>query len=62
MVDRTAPSGFKGFCIDLMDLIVKRDNLKYKIEIVEDGEYGNVNDKVKLVNFKKKIYLISASS
>uniref|UniRef100_A0A1I8NTP0 Ionotropic glutamate receptor C-terminal domain-containing protein n=2 Tax=Stomoxys calcitrans TaxID=35570 RepID=A0A1I8NTP0_STOCA len=44
MRDETAPKGFKGYCIDLIDEIASIVNFEYTIEEVEDGNFGNMND------------------
>jgi glutamate receptor, ionotropic, invertebrate len=44
MADSTAPSGYKGLCVDLMDLITKYENITYELKIVSKGRYGRVND------------------
>ncbi|XP_059221283.1 ionotropic receptor 25a isoform X3 [Stomoxys calcitrans] len=45
MRDDTAPKGFKGFCIDLMDEIAHIANFAYTIEEVGDGKFGHMNEK-----------------
>lgn len=39
-------SGFKGYCIDLIDEIAKTNGFDYTIIEVEDGKFGNLNEKV----------------
>ncbi|XP_001660418.2 ionotropic receptor 25a [Aedes aegypti] len=43
--DPTAPKGFKGYCIDLLDEIAKIVKFDYEIKEVEDGKFGNMNEK-----------------
>uniref|UniRef100_A0A1I8PVZ8 Ionotropic glutamate receptor C-terminal domain-containing protein n=2 Tax=Stomoxys calcitrans TaxID=35570 RepID=A0A1I8PVZ8_STOCA len=45
MRDETAPKGYKGFCIDLMDEIAQIANFAYTIEEVSDGKFGHMNEK-----------------
>lgn len=37
--------GFRGYCIDLIDEIAKLVKFDYDIKEVEDGKFGNMNDK-----------------
>uniref|UniRef100_A0A8D8MDM1 Glutamate receptor ionotropic, kainate 3 n=1 Tax=Culex pipiens TaxID=7175 RepID=A0A8D8MDM1_CULPI len=43
--DPSAPKGFKGYCIDLLDEIAKIVKFDYEIKAVEDGKFGNMNEK-----------------
>lgn len=43
--DENAPKGFKGYCIDLIDEIAKIVSFDYDIKEVEDGKFGNMNEK-----------------
>ena len=36
---------FEGFCIDLMDLIAERQNFSVEYHMVENNNYGTINDK-----------------
>nr|QGW50660.1 ionotropic receptor 18 [Propsilocerus akamusi] len=45
MKDETAPKGYKGYCIDLIDEIAKIVKFDYEIKEVEDGKFGNMNEK-----------------
>ena len=40
MEDKSAPKGFKGFCIDLMDKIMEKTNFAYDVHLVPDRKYG----------------------
>lgn len=46
MKDPSAPKGFKGYCIDLINEIAKKVGFDYVIKEVEDGKFGNLNEKV----------------
>jgi glutamate receptor, ionotropic, invertebrate len=43
--DENTPKGFKGYCIDLIDEIAKNVDFDYDIKEVEDGKFGNMNEK-----------------
>lgn len=44
--DPTAPKGYSGYCIDLIDEIAKiNNNFDYTIEVVEDNKFGNMDEK-----------------
>jgi glutamate receptor, ionotropic, invertebrate len=45
MRDENAPKGFKGYCIDLIDEIAKIVGFDYDIKEVEDGKFGNMDEK-----------------
>lgn len=45
MKDPTAPKGYKGYCIDLMDEIAKFLKFDYEIKEVEDQRFGNMDEK-----------------
>ena len=45
MKDPTAPKGFKGYCIDLLNEIAKIVKFDYEIKEVEDGKFGNMDDR-----------------
>lgn len=45
MRDPSAPKGFKGYCIDLINEIAKKVGFDYTIKEVEDGKFGNLNEK-----------------
>lgn len=45
MKDENTPKGFKGYCIDLIDEIAKNVDFDYDIKEVEDGKFGNMNEK-----------------
>ncbi|KAH1005541.1 ionotropic receptor 25a [Dendroctonus ponderosae] len=42
--DDTAPKGFKGYCIDLIDEIAKILHFDYEIDAVADGMFGNMDE------------------
>ncbi|XP_050303158.1 ionotropic receptor 25a isoform X2 [Anthonomus grandis grandis] len=42
--DETAPKGFKGYCIDLIDEIANILHFDYEIEAVADGMFGNMDE------------------
>lgn len=44
MVDPTAPKGFKGYCIDLLEEIADILHFDYTIQLEESGQFGSVND------------------
>ncbi|XP_035782747.1 ionotropic receptor 25a-like isoform X2 [Anopheles albimanus] len=44
MRDSTAPKGFKGYCIDLLNKIAEIVEFDYEIREVEDGKFGNMNE------------------
>ncbi|XP_053673131.1 ionotropic receptor 25a [Anopheles nili] len=44
MRDLTAPKGFKGYCIDLLNKIAEIVEFDYEIREVEDGKFGNMNE------------------
>uniref|UniRef100_A0A182JSA2 Ionotropic glutamate receptor C-terminal domain-containing protein n=1 Tax=Anopheles christyi TaxID=43041 RepID=A0A182JSA2_9DIPT len=44
MRDPTAPKGFKGYCIDLLNKIAVIVEFDYEIREVEDGKFGNMNE------------------
>nr|XP_040236493.2 ionotropic receptor 25a [Anopheles coluzzii] len=44
MRDPTAPKGFKGYCIDLLNKIAEIVEFDYEIREVEDGKFGNMNE------------------
>ena len=46
MRDPTAPKGFKGYCIDLIDEIANIVKFDYEIREVEDRKFGNMDEKV----------------
>ncbi|KAM3968887.1 LOW QUALITY PROTEIN: glutamate receptor 1 [Aphomia sociella] len=37
---------YKGFCIDLADMLSDKLEIKYEIRLVKDGKYGNENPKI----------------
>ncbi|KAM7352125.1 ionotropic receptor 25a-like [Cochliomyia hominivorax] len=43
--DDTAPNGYKGYCIDLINEIADILQFNYTIQEVEDGKFGNMNEK-----------------
>nr|WJJ63356.1 ionotropic receptor 25a [Pachyrhinus yasumatsui] len=43
--DDTAPKGFKGYCIDLINEIANILHFDYEIEAVADGMFGNMDEK-----------------
>ncbi|XP_076257962.1 ionotropic receptor 25a [Rhynchophorus ferrugineus] len=42
--DDSAPKGFKGYCIDLIDEIANILHFDYEIEAVGDGKFGNMDE------------------
>jgi len=42
--DETAPKGYKGYCIDLINDIAGIVRFDYDIKEVEDGRFGEMND------------------
>lgn len=42
--DPSAPKGFSGYCIDLIEEIKKIVNFDYEIETVPDGKFGNMDE------------------
>lgn len=47
MLDENAPTGFQGYCIDLLDEIANILKFDYIIYEVRDKAYGDVDDKGK---------------
>nr|AID61273.1 ionotropic receptor [Calliphora stygia] len=45
MRDETAPKGYKGYCIDLINEIAEIVHFDYTIQEVEDGKFGNMDEK-----------------
>lgn len=45
MRDETAPKGYKGYCIDLINAIADIVRFEYTIQEVEDGKFGNMDSK-----------------
>lgn len=45
MRDPTAPKGYKGYCIDLIDAIAEIVKFDYTIQEVEDEKFGNMDEK-----------------
>jgi glutamate receptor, ionotropic, invertebrate len=43
--DESAPKGFRGYCIDLIDAIAQIIHFDYEIWEVEDKKFGSMNDK-----------------
>ncbi|KAM7352126.1 LOW QUALITY PROTEIN: ionotropic receptor 25a-like [Cochliomyia hominivorax] len=43
--DNTAPNGYKGYCIDLINEIADIVQFNYTVQEVEDGKFGNMNEK-----------------
>lgn len=43
--DEKAPKGFRGYCIDLIDEIASIVKFDYQILEVEDGKFGNMDEK-----------------
>lgn len=43
--DPTAPRGYKGYCIELIDEIAKLVKFDYEIHEVEDKKFGNMDEK-----------------
>lgn len=42
--DETAPKGFTGYCIDLIDRIAEILKFDYEIVAVADGKFGNMDE------------------
>ncbi|KAJ0183146.1 hypothetical protein K1T71_001122 [Dendrolimus kikuchii] len=42
--DETAPKGFRGFCIDLIDEIREIVKFDYEITVAPDGNFGSMDD------------------
>lgn len=42
MIDATAPKGFKGYCIDLLDTLATSIGFDYNISLVPDQRFGNL--------------------
>lgn len=42
--DPSAPKGFSGYCIDLIEEIRRIVNFDYEIETVADGKFGNMDE------------------
>ncbi|XP_075152081.1 ionotropic receptor 25a [Haematobia irritans] len=55
MRDETAPKGYKGYCIDLIDEIAAIVHFDYTIEEVEDGKFGNMDEKGEWNGIVKKL-------
>lgn len=45
MKDPSAPKGYSGYCVDLMNEIAKFLNFDYEIKEVEDQRFGNMDEK-----------------
>lgn len=45
MRDETSPKGYKGYCIDLLNEIAEIVKFDYEIKEVEDGKFGNMDEK-----------------
>ncbi|XP_055686801.1 ionotropic receptor 25a [Lutzomyia longipalpis] len=43
--DKDAPKGYTGYCIDLIEEIAKIVKFDYMIQEVEDGKFGNMDEK-----------------
>ena len=43
--DESAPKGFRGYCIDLIDAIAEIVKFDYEIKEVEDQKFGSMNEK-----------------
>ncbi|NP_001273813.1 glutamate receptor ionotropic, kainate 4-like precursor [Musca domestica] len=55
MRDETAPKGYKGYCIDLINEIAEIVHFDYTIEEVEDGKFGNMDEKGEWNGIVKKL-------
>lgn len=44
MLDPSSPSGFSGYCIDLLDQLAENLHFQYNISLSPDGRVGNLND------------------
>ncbi|XP_055858527.1 ionotropic receptor 25a [Episyrphus balteatus] len=55
MKDPTAPKGYKGYCIDLIDAIAEIVKFDYTIEEVEDEKFGNMDEKGEWNGVVKKL-------
>jgi len=55
MRDETAPKGYKGYCIDLIDEIAGIVHFDYTIQEVEDGKFGNMDEKGEWNGIVKKL-------
>lgn len=43
MLDPSTPSGFAGYCIDLLDELAASLNFQYQISLSPDGRFGHLN-------------------
>ncbi|XP_001356575.4 ionotropic receptor 25a [Drosophila pseudoobscura] len=55
MRDETAPKGYKGYCIDLINEIAAIVHFDYTIQEVEDGKFGNMDEKGEWNGIVKKL-------
>ncbi|KAI8125865.1 Ionotropic receptor 25a [Lucilia cuprina] len=55
MRDETAPKGYKGYCIDLINEIAEIVHFDYTIQEVEDGKFGNMDEKGEWNGIVKKL-------
>ncbi|XP_036327744.1 ionotropic receptor 25a [Rhagoletis pomonella] len=53
--DETAPKGYKGYCIDLINEIADIVHFDYTIQEVEDGKFGNMDEKGEWNGIVKKL-------
>ncbi|EDV57772.2 ionotropic receptor 25a [Drosophila erecta] len=53
--DETAPKGYKGYCIDLINEIAAIVHFDYTIQEVEDGKFGNMDDNGQWNGIVKKL-------
>lgn len=44
MLDPSTPTGFAGYCIDLLDMLAATIGFQYNISLVPDGRFGNLNE------------------
>ncbi|XP_018787692.1 PREDICTED: ionotropic receptor 25a [Bactrocera latifrons] len=53
--DEKAPKGYKGYCIDLINEIADIVHFDYTIQEVEDGKFGNMDEKGEWNGIVKKL-------
>ncbi|XP_043640733.1 ionotropic receptor 25a [Drosophila teissieri] len=53
--DETAPKGYKGYCIDLINEIAAIVHFDYTIQEVEDGKFGNMDENAEWNGIVKKL-------
>ncbi|XP_053959026.1 ionotropic receptor 25a isoform X1 [Anastrepha ludens] len=53
--DENTPKGYKGYCIDLINEIAEIVHFDYTIQEVEDGKFGNMDEKGEWNGIVKKL-------